>query len=192
MPATAKTAAPTHFATVGDASTSRPAPSSPTYATSPKATHTIRYPAKNCATPFTRCHAVSRTDTDRIQTTTMGATGGNIIAVIITTQSARNARSVTPIVPGPLPMPLAWSTVTIHAKAASRQSAIHHASSCFSGRPSDGVRAASVSALVLEVGHEAVRAGVLDVPVTVVADVPGLGLRDGLGDRAQQRVGDDG
>ena len=32
---------------------------------------------------------------------TIGATDGNIIAVIITTHSARNAASDSPIVPGP-------------------------------------------------------------------------------------------
>ena len=45
--------------------------------------------------------------------------GGNIIAAIITTHRARNARSVRPMVPGPMPIPLAWSTVTIQASAAS-------------------------------------------------------------------------
>ena len=113
------------------------------------------------------------------------------MAAIITTQSARNASNVRPIVPGPMPIPFAWSTVTIQASAASAHSASHHGRSCFSGTPSDGAFAASVSALVLEVGHEAVRARVLDVPVTVVADVAGLGLRHGLRDRAEQRVRDD-
>src|SRR6188474_910252 len=152
MPATAKIAAPTHLAELGHVSTRRPEPTNARYARTPNAAHTIRYPTRNCVTPLTRSQAVARTDTDRVHTTTIGATEGSIMAAIITTHNARKARNVRPMVPGPMPIPLAWSTVTTQASAASTPSPSHHRRSCFSGRPSDGAFAASVSALVLEVG----------------------------------------
>src|SRR5262249_38181315 len=68
----------------------------------------------------------------------IGATDGNIIAVIIATQSARNAGRASPIVPGPMPMPDAWRTVTNQARTASAVNATHAGTSCLAGRPRVG------------------------------------------------------
>ena len=50
---------------------------------------------------------------------TVGATDGNIIAAIITSQMPRNQPSVPKSVPGPLSIPRIRSTVNHHARTAS-------------------------------------------------------------------------
>ncbi len=69
---------------------------------------------------------VGRAATERIHTTAIGATDGNIIAVIITTQTPRNAASESPIVPAPTPIEPAQVMVTTQATAAITHRPIHH------------------------------------------------------------------
>ena len=76
--------------------------------------------------PPSRSARVGRAATDRIHTVAIGATDGNIMAAIITTQTTRNAESDSPIVPGPTPISWACAIVTIQANTAKRQSPIHH------------------------------------------------------------------
>ncbi len=57
---------------------------------------------------------------------TVGATDGNIIAAIITTQTARNQPSVPRPVHGPSSMPRIWSTVHHQPAAASAKSSGDH------------------------------------------------------------------
>jgi hypothetical protein len=68
---------------------------------------------------------VGRAATERIQTTTIGATDGNIIAAIITGQTNRNAVSESPIVPAPTPIGPTQGIVATQARAAIRHRPIH-------------------------------------------------------------------
>src|SRR5664280_2849747 len=117
--------------------------------------------------PATRSCVVARAATERIQTIAIGATEGNIIAAIITSQTDRNAVSESPIVPGPAPIGPAQVIVTTHPSAAIRHRPIHQGRSCLRGTSSSDARA---SALICEVGDEAVGARELRVPVVAVAD----------------------
>jgi hypothetical protein len=55
----------------------------------------------------------------------IGATEGNIIAAIMATHIAMKSGSAIPIVPGPMPIPLAWAIVTAQASRARAKSAAH-------------------------------------------------------------------
>ena len=70
----------------------------------------------------------------RVHSTATGATDGNIIAAIITTQTPRKGSRARPIVPGPLPMLSASAMVTTQAAAASAARAIHGRASWRRGR----------------------------------------------------------
>src|SRR5581483_10169547 len=84
----------------------RPPPAAITKAASPAPAHVTRYPA------------VKRRDETRVRSrvmreysATVGATDGNIIAAIITTQTPRNQPSVPRLVHGPLSIPRIRSAV---------------------------------------------------------------------------------
>lgn len=140
--------------------------------------------------PNTRSRELGRAATERIHTMAIGATDGNIMAVIMTTQMGRNVARDIPIVPGPTFIVPAHSMVAAHASAAMRHSPIHPGRSCCSCMPSGGLASTRVSALVRKVRHETVGARELCVPVVVVTVRAGFRLGHGLRDGAKERVGD--
>src|ERR1035437_7222959 len=135
--------------------------------------------------PTTRSRVVGRAATERIQTTAIGATDGNIMAAIITSQTDRNAASESPIVPAPTPIGPTQVIVATQASAAIRHRPIHQGRSLLSEIPSGGSASTSVSALIREVGDETVGAGELRVPVVVVANRASFRLSHRLCNGAQ-------
>src|SRR5215472_11013623 len=200
MPAAMKITTPSHFAAVGDAVSSRPAPARAAKATAPQAAQASRYPLRNRPSRATRPKPTVAPLIRRAHSTATGATDGSIIAAIITTHSPRKGSSARPMVPGPLPMPRASMTVTTHAPAASSPTATHGTASWRGGKACTG-RAAEAgsersamaearSAFVPEIVDEAVGPGEISAPVAVIAHVLRPGLPHGLGDRAERRVRD--
>src|SRR5258705_3248451 len=97
-----------------NASPERRRPSSDTAnASRPAAVHVSRYPATN-----TNGAAGLRVFVMLEYSATVGATDGNIIAAIITSQMPRNQASVPNSAPGPASMPRIRSTVNHHARTA--------------------------------------------------------------------------
>src|SRR3990172_3633346 len=144
MPAIAKIPTPTHFAASGEDSTSCSESSSAPNASRPYAVHETRYPATNCAIRHVLVAPLERATIVRDHRIATGATDGNIIAAIITTHIVMNSGRLIPIVPGPTPMPRAWSSVTSQASTASRTRAAQAGAICRSGSPAAG-RATSLS-----------------------------------------------
>jgi len=134
--------------------------------------------------PTMRSRELGRAATERIQTIAIGATDGNIIAAIMTTQMGRNVARDSPIVPGPTFIVPAHATVAAHASAAMRQSPIHPGRSWCNGIPSGELAFTRVSAFVRKVRHETVGARELCVPVVVVTIRAGFRLGHGLSDGA--------
>src|ERR1035437_10333196 len=134
--------------------------------------------------PTTRSRELGRAAPERIHTIAIGATDGNIIAAIMTTQMGRNVARDIPVVPGPTFIVPAHAMVAAHASAAMRHSPIHPGRSWRSGIPSGELASTRVSALVPKFRHETIGARELCVPVVVVTIRAGLRLGHGLRDGA--------
>src|SRR5260370_42038679 len=87
--------------------------------TRPAAVHTIREPVTNAAVGQTPSPRARVTDA---KASVIGATGGNIIATIITSHVMRNSPAPIAARP-PIAVELAWPIVTTHATAPHRTSA---------------------------------------------------------------------
>src|ERR1017187_1918336 len=132
--------------------------------------------------PTTRSRELGRAATERIHTIAIGATDGNIMAAIMTTQMGRNVARDIPIVPGPTFIVPAHAMIAAHASAAMRHSPIHPGRSWCSGIPSGERPSRRGSALIPKVRMEAFGARerrVRGVEVTIRAGFRlGHGLRD--------------
>lgn len=113
---------------------------------------------RNNAIPATRSRVLDRAETERIHNKAIGATDGNIIAVIMTIQTGRNETNEIPIVPIPLGAVPVDATVRVQAIAAIRHRPIQPGINWRSEIPGSEVESTRASALVRKVRYETIGA----------------------------------
>ena len=145
---------------------------------------------RNNAIPATRSRVLDRAETERIHNNAIGATDGNIIAVIMTTQTGRNAANEIPTGPVPFGIVPFDATVRAQANAAIRHKPIHAGINWRSEIPGGEIESTRASALVGKVRYETIGAGELRVPMVVVTANASLRLGHWLRYDAEKRIGD--